>query len=329
MKSFFTAALTILCIGAYAQYLPNNSQIFQFSPILNPGFSGIENFSDLKFSYRYQWTGFGGNSPKFINLSFNTRLKQPLDMAYNSIRISNSAMMNVPRRKRIIHGLAGHVFQSQMGVIKSLGAGATYAFNYPLIKDVRISMGAGAFFENRKLDISEVTVRDPDNDKFYNHLLNSSTSQTDLNVRVGALLYSRYFYLGFSYLPLMYKAIKASDLAFEKAFYKATIQAGLALQVNPELAFKPSVLGLVQIDNSFEVDVSLKAYVQNKVWAGITYRSVKSGIGMLGFNFNETFSASYSYEMSLGEFQQFSSGSHELMLSMRLNNLKKHNQYTW
>jgi hypothetical protein len=101
------------------------------------------------------------------------------------------------------------------------------------------------------------------------------------------------------------------------------------VQVNPTLAFKPSVLAILLADNSVMYDASIKAYLQNKVWAGIMYRSIKSGVGMVGFNFNEKFNASYSFEMAFGEFQQFSGSTHELVLGMRLNNLKRQNQYTW
>jgi type IX secretion system PorP/SprF family membrane protein len=332
MKKFLTLTMTLLSMHLSAQYLPNNSQVFQFSPILNPGFSGIESYNDLKLGYRYQWTGYGENAPKFINLSYNVRLKQPLDMSYNSLRISNTSALRqngIPRLKRVIHGLAGHVFQSEIGAIESIGGGLTYAFHFPIVNQVRVSFGASAFIENRKLDMTEVAVRDADNDPFYNHLLNSSTSQTDLNARAGILFYSPHFYFGGSYLPLFYKAIQSSELAFDEAFYTATGQIGFAIPVNPQFAVKPSGIAYLLLDNSIEFDASVKAYIQNKVWAGVTYRSVESGIAMLGFNFNDKFQASYSYEVSLGDFQQFSGGSHELVLGMRLKNLKKQQQYTW
>jgi|GEM_PF-804794 len=329
MKRFLTLALIGVCFELYGQYLPNNSQAFQFSPILNPGFSGIENFNDMKLSYRYQWTSFGEFSPTFINLSYNTRIKKPVDLSYNSLRISNSAVMNVPRSKRIIHGLAGHLFQSTVGVIESLGAGVTYAFHYPVIREFRISFGVSAFAENRKLDLQEVTLRDPDNDAFYNHLLNSSTSQTDLNVRAGLLFYTPDFYFGLSYLPIYYESVQSSDLAFEEPFYLGTAVLGYAFQVNPQFVLKPSASALVQADYAIVYDLALKAYIQEKVWAGVTYRSVETGVGMIGFNFNERFGVSYAYEMSFGEFQQFSGSSHELVLGARLKNIRKQSQYTW
>jgi type IX secretion system PorP/SprF family membrane protein len=332
MKSYLSLAFTILTLIANAQYVPNNGQAFQFSQISNPAFSGIENFNDLKLAYRYQWTGFGENSPRFINLSFNMRTVQPLDLSYNSLRTSNPTLhrpQGIPRRKRMIHGLSINLFESEIGVLNNIGGGVGYALNYPLVKDLRLALGAGAYVENRRLNVREITVRDPDNDPYYNYLLNNSTSQTDLNVRAGLLLYSDNFYFGVSYLPIVFTAIEASELTFEEPFYNGVVQAGYSFQVTPDFALKPSVLALVYVDNSFTADASLKAYIQNKVWAGVTYRSVQSGIAMAGFNFNHRFSVSYSYEMSLSDFQQFSGGSHELLLAMRFNNIKKYHQYLW
>lgn len=316
-------------MACHAQYLPNNAQVFQFAPLVNPAFSGIENFSDLKLSYRYQWTGFGSNSPKFINLSYNARIKKPLDLTYNSIRTSNPAVMRIPRLKRSIHGLSGQLFQNKVGVINSFGAGIMYGFHYPLTATMKLSLGAGALIENRKLDMTEITVRDPDNDSFYTHLLNSSTSQTDLNVRAGFLLYADGFYIGATYLPLVLQSIQSSEIAFEEPFYQGSLQAGINLRVNPNFAVKPSATLFYMVDNSIAYEAQTKAYINNVVWAGLGYRSIKSGVGMVGFNFNEKFSAGYTYEFSLGDFQQFGGSSHELVLGMRLNNFKKENQYTW
>ena len=321
--------LLLLASAVRAQYLPNNAQSFQFAPIINPGFSGIESFNDLKLSYRYQWAGFGGFSPKFINLTYNTRLKDPVDLSYNSIRISNPSMVRVPRLKRSIHGLAGHLFQSKVGVIESIGGGVTYAFHYPIVRSWRLSFAGGVLIENRKMDIAEITVRDPDNDTYYNHLLNSSTSQTDLNVRGGLLLYSKDFYFGFTYLPIVHTAIQASELAFSEVFYKASFQLGKSFQVNPNLVVKPSVYSFLLASGSVMVDTQVKGYIQNKVWAGLGYRSTKSGMAMIGFNFNEMFNAGYTYEVLFGDFQQFGGSSHELVLGVRFNNFKKNNQYTW
>lgn len=332
MKSILSLAFALLATVAFAQCLPNNAQAFQFAQLYNPAFSGIENYNDLKLAYRYQWTGFGENSPRFVNLSFNTRTVQPVDLSYNSLRTSNTTLerpQGIPRRKRMIHGLSVNLFESEIGVINNIGGGVGYSLNYPLVRAWRFALGAGAFLENRKLDVGEITVRDADNDPYYNYLLNTSTGQTDLNVRAGVLLYADDFYFGVSYFPIIYTSLRASELTYEEVFYQGAAQLGYSFQFTPDFAIKPSVVALLQLNNEFAVDAGLKAFIQDKVWAGFSYRSTKSGVAMAGFNFNHMFSVSYAFETSFSDFQQFSGTSHELLLAMRFNNIKKYQQYLW
>jgi type IX secretion system PorP/SprF family membrane protein len=331
MKKYtYIILLTLVSASLHAQYLPSNAQTFQFMPLFNPAFSGVEKFDDLKFSYRYQWSGFGSNSPKFINLSYNKRLVEPLDLTYNSPRLSEPAAANsdqLPKSKRMIQGFGANLFQSKVGILKSVGASVNYAVNYPLSNKTRFSFGVGALIENRKMDVGEVTVRDPD--EFYNHLLTSSTSQTDLNIRAGILLYAPTYYIGVSYFPLLYTPVQSSELAMTEPFYRASVQGGVAFPLNADVTIKPSIMALLQMNNNLVFDYNVKAFIKENIWMGFTYRDIKSGVAVIGFNLNEKLSASYAYEMSLGEFKQFNDGSHELVLAIRFNNFKKFNQYTW
>ncbi len=329
-KYIYIPLLCLISTTLLAQYVPNNAQTFQFMPVFNPAFTGVENYEDLKMSYRYQWSGFGDYSPKFINISYNKRLIEPLDLSYNSIRLSEPTATGsdkLPRSKRMIHGIGGNIFHSKVGVLKSVGASANYAINYPLTSKTRFAIGMTALIENRKLDVSEVSVRDPD--QFYNHLLNSSTSQTDLNLRAGIVVYAQNYYVGLSYFPVLYTALKSSELAMTQPFYRGSLQAGVALPLNPDFIVKPSIMALIQMDNAVVMDFSVKGFFKENIWFGITYRDIKSGVAIVGFNLNEKISAAYSYEMSLGEFKQFNDGSHELVLAFRFNNFRKFNQYTW
>lgn len=329
-QNLFTVLLVSCASLVFGQYLPNNAQAFQFMPMFNPAFTGVERFDDLKFSYRYQWSGFGENAPKFINLGFTTRVKQPLDLAFNALRMSDASAMradHLPRSKRMIHGLGINIFQSSIGVLNSIGANVGYAIHYPLANGVRFAGGAGAFIENRKMDVRSIALREPD--AFYDHLLTSSTSQTDLNIRAGVVLYAEKFYLGASYLPLVYTVLQSSELAMDEPFYRATFQGGVAFSVNPDLTLKPGIMALLPVNRGPAIDYGVKAYIQDKIWLGFTYRDIKSGIAMFGFNFNKIFTASYSYEMSLGDFREFNDGSHELVLAARFRNVKKFNSYLW
>ncbi|MDQ2656643.1 MAG: type IX secretion system membrane protein PorP/SprF, partial [Bacteroidota bacterium] len=127
----------------------------------------------------------------------------------------------------------------------------------------------------------------------------------------------------------LYSVLEASELAMTQPFYRASLQAGFTVPLNAEVTLKPSLLALIQMNDQVIIDYHVKAYFRENIWLGLTYRDIKSGVALVGWNFNERLSASYSYEMSVGEFKQFNDGSHELVLSLRLDNFKKHTQYTW
>jgi type IX secretion system PorP/SprF family membrane protein len=127
----------------------------------------------------------------------------------------------------------------------------------------------------------------------------------------------------------LYTAIQSSDLAMTQPFYRGSVQAGVSFALNPDVTLKPSIMALIQMNNEVVMDFGVKGFFKQNLWLGLTYRDIKSGVAIVGFNLNEKLSAAYSYEMSLGEFKQFNDGSHELVLAIRFNNYRKFNQYTW
>ncbi len=316
--------------GVQAQFIPNSSQPFQFASAYNPAFAGIENYADLKLSYRYQWSSLGANAPRFINLAYNFRLKQPLDLSSNSLRVSNVSALSgdkLPRAKRILHGFGANFFNEHVGQVERIGGGVNYAFNYPLTKKIRMSIGASAIIENSKIDLSAIELRDAD--PFYDQLVANGTTETNLNVRTGIVFYSPSFYFGASYFPVLNYAIQASDASSSQIFYKGAIQGGVSIPVSSNGFIRPSVLALWQMDNKMSIDYSVKTYIQNKVWLGLTYRDVKSGVFLLGLNVNELIAVSYSYEMALSDYSKFGGSSHDFVLSFRFNNFRRQNQYMW
>lgn len=330
MRAGLFGTLWLASIAVFGQYIPNNAQAFQLATVYNPAFSGVENYTDLKLGYRNQWSGYGANAPKFLNLSFNTRLRQPLNLEYNTMRISRPSVIqpaNLPRRKRSLHGLSVNVFKSEFGVIKQTGGVVGYAVNYPFIKNVRVAAGMSAVIDNRTLRLDGLTFEQPD--PFYEHLLNSPTSQLDLSLRGGVLLYSNRFYFGFSYLSLLNQSIESSQVTFEDKFYTASLHAGVSFDLSHSVSLKPSALVYFQIDKRLLIDYNVKTYFTNKGWLGITYRNSGNGMGMLGFNATPFLSAAYSYEVAFGGLQQFTNGSHEIMLILKLNNFRNLSSVIW
>jgi type IX secretion system PorP/SprF family membrane protein len=335
-----------VCLNGVSQYIPNSSQNFHFAPNFNPAFTGIEGYQDLKLAYRYQWSGLGSDAPKFINVAFNFRVKEPLDLTLNAIRTSMGKTQNVevPKAKKIIHGLGANLFSEEEGFMKRLGGGLNYSFHYPLTKTLRLAIGVNATLYNSRLDINKIDFGkgpngvpvNPTDDIVYRELQAGSTF-TNLNARAGILVYNTRYYIGVSYLDIVNKSLNNPNIGLndiETAIgspqvYKAVFQGGYSFPVSATMDVKPSVLALMQADNSFLIDYNVKLYIEEKMWFGLTYRDVKSMIGIVGFNLNEKLGASYSYELSSSNSRQFLGGSHELVLSVRLNNFKRQKQQTW
>jgi type IX secretion system PorP/SprF family membrane protein len=339
MKRLLQIAI-VICAAAtpsVAQYIPNSNQAFQFMPVINPAFSGLEGFRDLKLSYRYQWAGYGNNAPKFVNLAYNFRVEEPLDLTLHAIRTSNAPARrkdDIPAMKKATHGLGANLFNERIGPIDRTGGGINYAFHYPVSNAVKISVGVSAQIDNTKIDLDKLYFGSgPDgtelDDPFYDRLVANGSNHTELNVRAGVLVYSEKFYAGLTYYPIVNSSLKTSEVTVGDPFYKGSFQVGAAFPVTPTIEIKPSVLGFWQLSNKFSIDYNVKMYIEQKLWFGVTYRDIQSFVGILGFNLNELLGASYSYEISSNGMQQFNDGSHELVLSVRLNNFKRLSPQTW
>jgi len=326
--------VSLLAGTVSAQYVPATNQPFQYAPIFNPAFSGIEGYRDLKMGYRYQWTGFGSGAPKWLNLAFNFRLKEPLDLNLHALRtngnLNPSKKEVIPAIKRVIHGFGANIYNESLGPIDRTGGGINYAFHYPLSSTVRLSGGVGVIIDNTRINLDALELAFQTNpDPFWMNMRANGANHTDLSVRAGLLLYSSRYYVGISYLPVYNATLKTSEVTGADPFYKGTIMAGIAWPLSPALTLKPSLMALMQTDNKFAIDYNVKMFIEQKLWFGATYRSTKNLVALIGFNLNEMLGAAYSYEISTGGMQQFSDGSHELVLSIRLNNFKRLSPQTW
>jgi type IX secretion system PorP/SprF family membrane protein len=330
-KFYFTVLVFMMPLLVVAQYVPNSAQNFHYAPVYNPAFTGIENFLDAKVGYRYQWTGFKENAPQFLNAAVNFRIKQPLDLKTNALRPSRTDFSRmVPRRKLSIHGFGINGFSESFGPVIRSGGGLHYAIHLPLSEKTYISGGIGGMIENTRVDESElywgpnVDTSDP----IYQKILAGGANHTEVWTRAGLLVYGESFYVGATYYPYN-TSLKSSDIAFNDAYYRAGVQAGVSFPLNEDFTVKPTVWGLLLTTDAWVIDYTAKFYMQDRVWFGITYRDIQSGIVSGGFNISELFSASYSYEFPLGKLRTFSGGSHELILAFRFSNYRHLNQRTW
>lgn len=322
-------AVLLLPVVAVGQYVPNSNQPYEFAPIYNPSFTGIENYIDTKLGYRHQWGAFKDDAPQYTNLVVNFRVKQPLDMRTNGLRASRADYSKlIPKVKLSKQGLGFNVFSQKSGPVRKYGVGVQYAYHLPVGSKTHLAFGVGAMYEYLRItdDLywGEENVPDPVRDL----VEQGNGNQGQIWARTGILLYTDRFYFGATYYA--YSNTETSPgFIFENQMYKAGVQMGYSMRLNEDIVFKPSVWGQMLVDNSFAIDYQTKFYFQDKTWFGITYRDVQSGVFIGGFNFNSMLSASYSYEFAVGDLRRIAGATHEILISARLKNLKRARQYTW
>lgn len=323
-----TIGALIFSFNIQAQYLPTTGQPFQMAPVYNPAFTGIDPFGDIRLSYRTQLGTYGANSPAFFNALYQFRLNKPTDGNLNGLRTGSTSSTST-RANGFVHGMGVNLFDESLGIMSRRGAGLSYSFHFPVSENLMLAVGTSAMVENLRINADEVYMGSgADPDPIYDQIMSGKTNNTQLNIRAGAVLYSKAFYVGLSYLPVWRMDLRDASWMTASSIYVATLQTGVSLHVSETVDIKPSIVALLNEGNKVNLDYAIKAYFRNIVWAGAMWRDTQTGVAQLGFNINKTFSAAYSYEISTGEWK-FASGSHELVLGVRLNNFRDQPNYLW
>jgi hypothetical protein len=57
-------------------------------------------------------------------------------------------------------------------------------------------------------------------------------------------------------------------------------------------------------------------------WGGLSFRMKDAVSILLGYNYDDKFSFGYAYDMGVNGLRKFNTGSHELMIGYRFNDIK-------
>ena len=283
----------------YSQYMNNNY-------ILNPGATGVEDYIDVKFSYRTQWTGLQG-APKTYYGSISSSLGKWRTTTKRTLR----------DRRRPFHALGALVYNDVTGPTSRKGAYASYAYNMVLRPNLRAALGVSAGMQQFAVDGQQLQFFDPTT-------VAASDASRVFDASVGLWVYSSDFYVGlsgaqlfankldFSYGPNSLNAGAGNTL---KRHYFAT--AGVRLPLSEDWSLVPSVLVKAVNPAPLSLDLNAKLKYQDLLWAGVSWRAFDSFVGMVGMSY-EQLTLGYSYDAGLSKLAGYHGGSHEVLLGLRL-----------
>ncbi|MFZ1306536.1 MAG: PorP/SprF family type IX secretion system membrane protein, partial [Ferruginibacter sp.] len=173
---------------AYTQYILNNY-------ILNPGITGIENYTDVKLSHRNQWAGING-APVTTYFSIHKPIGKK-DMR------TNATSFQVPGEhpggpkawdeyavSPAHHGLGLQLVNDKAGYISRWSAAVSYAYHMPLSVKTSLAAGLNVGISSVSLDRSKIEWGNLDpNDPAIGYN-NGSISKIKPEIGAGLWLYS-------------------------------------------------------------------------------------------------------------------------------------------
>ncbi|MFP5079500.1 type IX secretion system membrane protein PorP/SprF [Pedobacter sp. JCM 36344] len=324
--SIFTI-LVLLSAGSSAQQRPQYTQYIFNNYLLNPALSGMENYTDLRFGYRKQWTGIQ-DAPQTSFVSANFSLGDQY-LWRNALSLpdkgddpmSRNYMQNYTSSPSH-HGLGVIAVLDDVGPLSRLDASLTYAYHLQLNNSLNFSVGIAAGISRIGLDRSQLSFESGGDDPAISRTI---IGQVKPDLGLGVWLYGANFFAGASVQQILPQKLvfTASPTEFStgKEVPHLFLTAGYRFFVAEDIAMTPSVMVKQVNPTPVSIDANLKVAFRDRFWLGGSYRKSDSFSAIAGVNINKTFNLTYSYDFTTSQLNTVSNGSHEIVLGIQLNNV--------
>lgn len=270
-----------------SQYMFN--QLF-----INPAYAGTHEYWESSALYRAQWVGWEG-SPT-----------------------SQLIAVDGPILPTLL-GIGGTIIHDKIGISETISANVSLAYQLKLDKDgsQRFSFGLKTGFQSQRAFIKDLVYID-ENDPLYTSA--EILTQNTILFGAGLYYYSDNMYLGLS-VPLLF-AKDLNDIPSEESTRNSYLKnqyyltGGMVFRISKSIDFKPSFL--LKYTNAAPLQADINAhFLFNKIfWLGVSYRTTDMLALMIEVNATRWLRFGYAYDLNLGSISTYSSGSHEIMLSV-------------
>lgn len=286
----YVVLVFVLCnpVLAAGQQIPVLSQYMFNGLVINPAYAGSKDYMSATLMVRKQWSGFDG-APSTQNASIHGPL----------------------RKKKI--GLGLMISNDKIGIINQTDVYTSYAYHLPTGRG-KLSFGLQGGISYFKSNFADLQYWDSD-DPVY--ALNSLTTLQP-NFGFGMYYYQDKFYAGLSIPQLVsYDSIQTFNFSKEEIHHLSRhyyFNSGIIWQVNRDFIIRPSVLVKYAQNAPVQYDINLNLLLSNIFWVGASYRSGDAIVGIFEYQVSRKLRIGYSYDYTLSQLKNFSSGSHEIML---------------
>jgi len=295
MKKLLGTLIILLIAGTLSAQQDALFSQYMFNKLaVNPGYAGSREVLSADILYRYQWVNIDG-APKTISASFHSPLNNP-------------------------HlALGVNMFNDKIGPMSYTGVMGTFAYRIIFPKS-KLSFGIQAGVKNSGIVWNDLKSYDA-SDPFMLYPI-KKTVVPDANF--GVYYYSEKFYVGLSSRQLLQnQSVVVKDSAGRTQLTKLLTHfygmAGVAIPLNENVVFRPSVLAKYVKNAPPQLDINASFLFANTLWLGASYRTEKAVSFITEINIAQNFRIGYSYDIWLNELKVYNKGSHEIRLSFDFN----------
>ena len=235
--------LTISIVGK-AQQHPMYSQ-YMFNMLnINPAYAGSRGVPTATALYRDQWQGIDG-APKTASLGFDMPIKE----------------------KKI--GIGFQLYDDRLGIERTTGFNASYAFRIQLTESGTLSLGLQAGVLNYRANYTEARTFSPNDPAFSQNISGFLPAAA-----AGVYYNSDRFYIGVSTPALLNTKISYDNVANVSSVTSRDLHlylaSGFVLALNRDLMLKPSILVKAVSGAPVEYDLNANLWIQNIISFGVS-----------------------------------------------------------
>lgn len=282
-------------LSSMAQQLPQYSQYLLNRYVINPASAGSEPYFVGQTNYRNQWAGIK-DAPSTYILSVNGPLNDKM-------------------------GIGGYLFSDVTGPTQRTGFSLSYSYHLQLNSDLRLSMAINAGLLQYTVDGTEITFADNSD----NILASARENNLFPDAGFSVYLYASNYFFGASAPQLI-----RNELDFENSIEDPSgrltshyfITGGYTYKLNDLFDIEPSLLLKYVQPVPLSYEISVRGIYDQMVWLGFSYRKSDAIVLLAGYTLQDNISIGYAYDFIQSNIGNYSSGSHEIMLSIKFNKRK-------
>jgi type IX secretion system PorP/SprF family membrane protein len=273
---------------------------YMFNPfMLNPAVAGTTNYFQIRSTSRFQWAGFT-DAPILNSLSlFGPVSAKNMDMGYG-----------------------GTVYIDATGPTSRSGIRGAFAYNVPLNDEIHLSFGAALGMMQFKIDGTQITgMKDEEPAGSDVHTVQSFYQPDGM---VGVYLYRTDFQISLSADNLFNNKfdIDPQAIGISKLKRNYYLLGAYTYIFNRTWSAEASTIFKAVTPVPVQMDINARLIYQKTAWFGISFRTQEAISVLAGYIFSKRIFVGYSFDYNLTAIQQYSLGSHEIMIGYRFNSLK-------